>query len=1068
MFSLTTLETFIHERWLGMFGQDRAEIRTTLNTFLAQHHNTAPQFIRNKLIKLIVDIARSDWPHFYPEFFTQILSLLTPAAMATPGSCQLGLQLVLTTSEELATPRQDIATSRGVELRKLMLGQVSHVTTCIVTLLELGLDKDAQSRTPPPSPSVSADSEDSNSMDGAVTLNQPTSLLHAAAGRVLASERKPSPEIQLPLDPGTQQVAEMCLKCLAHIFTWCSPSLCVNSRLINVLFQYAALENKSQGKEDSCTELSTLAMSAINEIIYKNYVPQDFNEYLVIMIRNCYHLLQSLVTDPNKISDLNETYLEKITEFLRLFVSIHLTRCEQNPQFPLLEFLALIFKYTFQQKSLTGFTFCLEIWSGLVDYIQGCVDSRKDGGAEIVKKYQEALLTLVVEILKKAQFRINSDELRLLDNTVITDEGTTEWQQFLTTIVELTMKVADLLPEQVLGIIDLGWTETSRNYLEFEKLVVSREGGERVFNVNNDEEVAKMVMVLQDLSSFLQLIGRMSYIFIGQFFLARLKLGLEYVKQLLVLVNFGSKHKLWNINLNFVSKLNLKSSLINCHAETIASLKAWCHWLSSLHSESLQDSTYTWVCSDLTSNIVKAVVVIVKDTSTPQLTHSGAHFLVTLTGTVRPASIWKLKDFTDLYSMIHQLELQSEAHRLLVRSLTNVLLLPWPGTQDQRWDDRRKHCNKFLRDLTEKFRCVKTQSNFVNDRNLQQQAEDVIVHTLQMIGDLVENVLNEVTQTKKLCYDVTREYIETSLWLFPIYVQSNKVCEQMFAFFHIVFDVLKTQMGVDFVQQSVETFFNMFGSSQLTEVLLQKKGPMETRVVEKFLSILTFIVSEPGVAFRKFVSNTLSLCLDTIFPLVADQPASEIKSSLYNLLFNTLLHNWNFFFKSNLKSIHNNNQEVKDTMEHQEVFMSVMKAIGHSFMQTDISVFSQNVATLETLNNKWRLYSKSIFKEALLADFLSVFLQALIAKSHNLLKEEIGAALFNMSSTDFPVFFGKFIPQFLAGVDQLDDNQRQILSEGFRPDTDLPSFQANLDRFINDLRYYQLVNASLPQGSVKF
>ena len=62
--------------------------------------------------------------------------------------------------------------------------------------------------------------------------------------------------------------------------------------------------------------------------------------------------------------------------------------------------------------------------------------------------------------------------------------------------------------------------------------------------------------------------------------------------------------------------------------------------------------------------------------------------MVTLTGTVRPASIWKLKDFTDLYSMIHQLELQSEAHRLLVRSLTNVLLLPWPGTQDQRWDDR--------------------------------------------------------------------------------------------------------------------------------------------------------------------------------------------------------------------------------------------------------------------------------------------------------------------------------------------------------------------------------------------
>ena len=97
---------------------------------------------------------RSDWPHFYPEFFTQILTLLTPGNMATPANVQLGLTMLLATSEELGTPRQDIATSRAAELHKLMLAQVGHVATCLVTLLELGLDKDAQSRTPPPSPSV--------------------------------------------------------------------------------------------------------------------------------------------------------------------------------------------------------------------------------------------------------------------------------------------------------------------------------------------------------------------------------------------------------------------------------------------------------------------------------------------------------------------------------------------------------------------------------------------------------------------------------------------------------------------------------------------------------------------------------------------------------------------------------------------------------------------------------------------------------------------------------------------------------------------------------------------------
>ena len=78
-----------------MFGDDRGEIRVTLNNFLSQHYTAAPMFIRNKLIKLIVDIARSDWPHFYPEFFTQILTLLTPSSVVTnPASVQVNTALL--------------------------------------------------------------------------------------------------------------------------------------------------------------------------------------------------------------------------------------------------------------------------------------------------------------------------------------------------------------------------------------------------------------------------------------------------------------------------------------------------------------------------------------------------------------------------------------------------------------------------------------------------------------------------------------------------------------------------------------------------------------------------------------------------------------------------------------------------------------------------------------------------------------------------------------------------------------------------------------------------------------
>ncbi len=42
-------------------------------------------------------------------------------------------------------------------------------------------------------------------------------------------------------------------------------------------------------------------------------------------------------------------YVDKFTEFLHSFVRNHLRRFEGNTKFPILEFLSLLFKYTFEQ-----------------------------------------------------------------------------------------------------------------------------------------------------------------------------------------------------------------------------------------------------------------------------------------------------------------------------------------------------------------------------------------------------------------------------------------------------------------------------------------------------------------------------------------------------------------------------------------------------------------------------------------------------------------------------------------------------------------------------------------------
>ena len=104
-----------------------------------------------------------------------------------------------------------------------------------------------------------------------------------------------------------------------------------------------------------------------------------------------------------------------------------------------------------------------------------------------------------------------------------------------------------------------------------------------------------------------------------------------------------------------------------------------------------------------------------------KLVHSAAHFLGTLTGTVRPPSIWKLKEFTELYACLNHLKLEPNDHRLMVKALTNVLLLPWPGIQDQRWDERQRHVAKFLRDMSETFRSIRLVADFSTNKELQLQ-----------------------------------------------------------------------------------------------------------------------------------------------------------------------------------------------------------------------------------------------------------------------------------------------------------------------------------------------------------
>ncbi|KAK7871791.1 hypothetical protein R5R35_014051 [Gryllus longicercus] len=1020
MYSLTTIEKIITKQWLGLMWEDRAQLKATLYQLALEHHQTAPNFIRNKLVKLVVDIARLDWPHFYPDFFTNILQLIQNSETTV-----LGLVFLQTASEELVCPWEDLSVSRKEELRRLLLAHIPQVFSILTALLERVAQKQRHgvTATPPPSP----------------THGQPNSTSPVHSGSLLSSMFGSS---RCSLENDSDSIASLTLQALAHLFSWVPLASYITPNLVTALFQLATITQSSPRDEGQC--VGTLAMAAVNEIMYKNCVPSSCEEFLLNLFQQALHLLHNLLQAGN-LDQIDETYLEKVTEFLRLFVGLHLRRLENNSRFPILEFLTLLFKYTFQQTNLDGYYNCLDVWTIFLEHLQTHKAS--------IERYNDALVSLVGQILRKTQFKYNQAQLEELDDESLDDDKQTEWQNFLRQNIEVIAKVAELLPMDTYNQVYEPWKESVMVYMRLERALEENEDCRKLV-VTAEHECLRLHCLLRDLSSLTQAVGRMYPHFIGEVLAARFSHSQKLMTQLTAMATYASRLQLHHIQ---VSAGVLTSDLVEVHAQVLAAMKAWCHWLAQMHSEAGLKHMYNQFIIDI---VDATVPLLAKQGEPAKLYHSAAHLLASLTMTVRPARLWEVESVRDLYRKVASLSyLPSESQRLVKRALCCTLLLPCAGLADQGWDQRQKLLAALLESLTIDFRQLQHTSPVSP-----QAACPVITSTLTLLNDLVTGMQSESSNTRQLLYSAIQMNIYQTLSMFPTYVHSPSVCEVILDFFLTAFGGLQQQLGASFTETTVQTFLDVFTREHLSSSLGQEGGA-GARVVDKFLQLLQLVMAEPGHQFKRFVPSTITLCLDHVYPLVAETPSPDIKPSLFALLHAILMHKWQYFYRSSL--LQTMNQMGNETVEHREEFIKILQAYGQSLLQPDINIFGQNLRSLEQLNSKWKLYHKHLFGEELLSQFVTVLLHSLIHKSHALLEEEITVAIYHMAAVNFKAFQSDFLPQFLRSTEGLDDGQRSILQRNFKDDVDLPSFTQNVQRLVNDLRCYRLCNYSLPAGSIK-
>lgn len=651
MYALSTIESVINRQWFSLEWEQRTELKGALDTYLIKNNVDCPNFLRNKLAKLMVDIARHDWAHFYPEYIANIIEFLQ-----SEEEQLLGLVLLRTASEEIMSNRLEISSSRKQGLQGMLSRHVHLIFQHLTALLDrLALRRPgrraAATATPPPSPTQPSDSS------------------------------TPPPLNAATFRPDARDVSREALCTLQHLFSWID--LCsVTPPLLSAVFQITSTPD-----DDLCI----LALSTINELLYRKCAPPGTQNLFVELYHYAVQLLRDITNaSADRIDNYESDFIDKLTEFLCLLVSQHLWRLEADNQFSALDFLSLLYQCTFQQTTMDAFLGCLGVWHAFIKQLK----------PENAFKYSEALLTLVKQVSNKMQFMHNQNQLEDLDNELIDDDNETEWQHFAKECIEIIALVAEIIPLAVFNLVWMPWRAVSDMFYMIEKAV---DVPNRRLNLDPIEN-QRLHCILRDLSTLTQTLARLSTIFTDQD-TQHASVSKSYVDLLLSELLKCSLYITRNRfdSMQLCSK-KLTADFIEVHAQILAGLKTWCLWLvMHKHDHSHQVSDIVTITTSILLN---------GPHEPAKLSLSAAHLLLCLTNMTFPPSLITLPPIVELLRNAPHIKYQDEhSVNVLHQSMCNLLIRPWGDLNDSDKNQRMMLIQVFFDALTKDFRTLTVNTN---------------------------------------------------------------------------------------------------------------------------------------------------------------------------------------------------------------------------------------------------------------------------------------------------------------------------------------------------------------------
>lgn len=1057
MYAFSIFENLVNQRWHGLQGGDKQQIRKFLYNYMLTKHSTVPIFIRNKSIRVVVIIGRHDWPMFYPSFFSNTMQLLQRPETSLVGV--LALQII---SEEFISPREDLSMQRRQELKDLLLQHIPnalHILTELLTSISHKFKHIVSTFTPPPSP---------NQLSPRTTPNQsPVHRLSIPTSNFSPNSSPGQQKIEaVVMSPESEELCTAIFNCLTQYISWLPLSRFITPALVSKIFNYAEYGcNLAVQTGTDCvsgTQVGINAMNCINEILSKKFIPAEYESFLMQMFQQTFKLLQIMTNNKDGVllASVDQTYVDKFTEFLNLFVGNHLRRFEPSEHFPTVELLYLFLKYTMQQILPESFVTCLEIWIMFLDYlidkVSSCITINFKMAA--MERYVPCLQELSNEVLKKIQFKNDPEWLASIGMEKYDDDSGTDWEEFIRPCLDVLEKLSQLLPEEVFAKCSQTFQENLDIYFGLSSIIANG-----VLNLPSEKECENLHITLLDLGTLYRIVGRLSALFTDDVsFRSRFEQSKGVVDRLVKGAIFGGYYKTYQMK---TPKDYLQVDLVEVHAQAIASVKAYSHWLIKCQNIAQNERSGVENVQSIIISILDIVYTLFDKDVPERISLASAHLLVSILTTVRPNFFLAIDQGQKLFQTVDGKiqECNETVQTLVYRALSNSLILPWPmlADQQQEWEMRSTNHKKLIASLCKHFNSIDVNALLSNPTE-KEQYKEITKKTCHILSDIIDASSSEGTKSRKIVYNSIQEYIELFSNILGAYVTETDVADKIMLFLLECVRSLKLQMGTQGVETLVNGLLGLLKRDQIVYIM-QTGSTSGINALNRFLNMLELIVQEHNPSFKKLLPNVIEFSLESMLPILNDNNIPDLKMNLLELFHQLLLHNWRYFFKANVLSKMNGGE---DQIQHEEQFLVILKTFGQPLMETEIALFKKSIEVLESVNSKHKLYQKPIFQSTMLSSFLQVLLNSLIEKSHNLLQEEIMQGVYSMVSVNFDAYFTQFIPTFLMNLGGLSDHQKTQLHQNYKRHQDVPSFVTSLQQFVGDLRYLQIINSSLPKGTI--